>query len=506
MSWAGAMGLSRCWKRGVVRVALSLGILALTALVAYPVGATTTAVNWGKYLNGLSHTSYQPGATAISPSTAGTLVQAWSFLPSKPPIASLKSGFDSSPTVVGKVIYIGSTNGTFYALNETTGQIVWSRFIGYQPSLTTGCGSHGFVSTATVETSPSTGKLTVYVAAPDGYLYALSAKTGATIWRSVIAVPSSTVNDYFDWSSPTVVDGRIYVGISSHCDDPLVRAGLLSFDQGSGAPLASFYTVPSGDVGASIWSSVAVGPNGTVYATTGNGPANDPSLGYSISILALNGLTLEPISSWQVPVSQQPGVDSDFGGSPTLFSALLPGRLQPTQMVGACNKNGTYYAWRRADLAAGPLWQYSIGSQTDFQCIAAAWDGSHLFIGGYDGQVAELDPATGTVVWTTTVPGAVLGSPALDGGGVLAVPTYGTSAPGVVLLNAATGATLATLATQVGSATLDSDFAQPVFADGYVFTASAANGMVAYQLPDQTRPGGGGGPGRRIGRQSFNRT
>ena len=31
-------------------------------------------------------------------------------------------------------------------------------------------------------------------------------------------------------------------------------------------------------------------------------------------------------------------------------------------MIGACNKNGIYYAWRRQNLAAGPVWQRQVGN------------------------------------------------------------------------------------------------------------------------------------------------
>jgi len=39
-------------------------------------------------------------------------------------------GFLSSPTVYNGVIYIGAKNGYFYALDETTGAVIWKRFTG----------------------------------------------------------------------------------------------------------------------------------------------------------------------------------------------------------------------------------------------------------------------------------------------------------------------------------------------------------------------------------------
>jgi hypothetical protein len=54
--------------------------------------------------------------------------------------------------------------------------------------------------------------------------------------------------------------------------------------------------VPTSDIGGAVWSSVAVGPDGDVYATTGNGPLMDVRLGRSESILKFAPDTLKPAS------------------------------------------------------------------------------------------------------------------------------------------------------------------------------------------------------------------
>jgi len=116
------------------------------------------------------------------------------------------------------------------------------------------------------------------------------------------------------------------------------------------------------------------------------------------------GATLAKLASWQVPLSQQVK-DSDFGGSPTLFTATIGGT--PTGMVGACNKNGTYYALQRGNLAAGPVWQMQVGAGASGgpQCDAAAiWDGTHLFIGGTRPRSAA-SPTTARSAWWTRRPG-----------------------------------------------------------------------------------------------------
>src|SRR5262249_41511338 len=145
-------------------------------------------------------------------------------MPGQPP-----AGFAASPVVSGGKVFIGSNTGVFYALNELTGTIVWSRFLGFVKKTT--CNARGIIATATVAVDPVTLKPTVYVSGGDGYLFALDAAPGAIVWQQVIALQSPTQNDYFDWSSPTVANGKVYIGVSSQCDEPLVRAGVKSYDQ-----------------------------------------------------------------------------------------------------------------------------------------------------------------------------------------------------------------------------------------------------------------------------------
>lgn len=93
--------------------------------------------------------------------------------------------------------------------------------------------------------------------------------------------------------------------------------------------------------------------------------------------------------------------------------------------------------------------------------------------------VAPLAAAMVTLVSVALEPPAAgLGTPTLDGAGVIAVGTYGVSATpnAVYLLDARTGQILHTLIT--GGA----DFAQSVFAGGWLFTANG-NGVYAWGQP-----------------------
>jgi outer membrane protein assembly factor BamB len=427
----------------------------------------TASTDWPSYLNGPLHSSYAPAQTAITPATAGQVADLWHHGPGRT--------FLASPTVADGAVFIGEDDGWFYKLALTTGKVLARRFLGFQPHKT--CGAFGTVDTATVKSDPRDHQPTVYVAGANGYLYALNASNLRVKWKSVIAIPSTTVSNYFDWSSPTVANGKIYIGVASNCDDPLVHAGLISYRQVTGKKLGEFYTTPKGDVGGSIWSTVAVAPDGDVFATTGNGPEDNQLLGYSESILKFSP-RLRLRGQFQVPAAQV-NYDADFGASPVLFG----------RYVGACDKNGIFYAVRQSTMTLAWDKMVSGPSGPVTGCIAAAaYDGHHLFIGGlsvtihgksYRGSIQERDPGNGKRVWQTGLPDGVIGSPSLDGGGVIAVGTYDISSVpcATYLVQASTGEILRKLVT-------GKDFSQSVFADAMLFTANV-KGVYAWYVKHQ---------------------
>lgn len=454
--------------------AVFAGVLVIGLSGTMAAGGTTFA-NWPRYLYSPKHTSANLAATALTPANAATLTRAWQFSPGRGPVSGL-TGFLASPAVYDGVIYIGAKNGTFYAINESTGAVIWQRFIGYVPRLT--CGAQGFTSTATVSPDPATGIPAVYVYGASGYLYAMNAADGTDLWPPAeVAIPSSTVNDYYAWSSPLVLHGNIYLGISSQCDEPLVRGGLAEYSQRTGGYEGTFWTTPAGTLGASIWSSAAA--NGKqIFITTGNGVA--ASDGFSVVELSP---ALRQRAIWTVPATARHG-DSDFGASPGLWTASINGT--PAVLVGACNKNGTFYAFRAASISAGPVWQQQISKGGD--CDAApVSDGTNLYLAGVrtaidgttsPGSLQRVDPATGKISWQTALPGKILGTPGMDGAGLIAAASYGArgGANGLYLIDAATGQLLRTI-----SYGTSSTFAQPVFADGFLITASqGALGLQAY--------------------------
>jgi len=453
---------------GCVLAAVSscFGVASAAGAVG-PVPSAVGPADWPAYLDGPSHPADNHAQVAITPTHVGALVQKWHFvgdpatMPGQPGPA-----YNASPTVADGAVFIGSRTGWFYKLDEHTGTVLAKKFIGFQPRLT--CTAGGPIATATVAKDPADGKDTVYVGAPDGYLYALRVSDLSVKWKSKIAIPSLTVSDYFQWSSPTVANGRIYIGVSSHCDKPLIRGGVIGYNQATGKIFGRYFDVPKGVKGGSVWSSVAAGTR-YVFVTTGNGEPN-ATQGYDTeSIVELRANTLARVAAFRPPTSQL-GFDTDFGASPTRFGSL----------VGACNKNGLFYALHVPTMTLA--WKHRVATSPAGSprptCIAAsAYDGTHLYVAAqatvisgtsFQGSVRQLDPATGHVLWETGLPNGVLGTPSLDGAGVLAVGTDGaTTTPNAVyLLDASNGHILRTLITG------GHDFAQSTFANGMLFTAN----------------------------------
>ena len=437
--------------------------------------ATSTAQDWPGFLFDNGHSSHNALATAITPANASTLVEDWSFTDPQPtmdgqPSASLYS----SPTVFQGVVYIGSNTGMFYALDETTGAILWQRLLGFTTPTTCGHG-HGVASTATVATDPVSGTLTVYVGGGDGYLYALDSATGNIVFRQLVTDVGTTRNTGFIWGSPTISNGRIYLGFASQCDNPLVRSAVKSFDQHTGTPQKVFWTGMPGTLGGGVWSTAATDGR-SIWITTGNGTA---AHAYAIIKLSANNLQFQ--TEWINPLTG----DLDWGSSPTLFQARLNNRN--TQMVGANGKDGIFHAFDANHLENGPVWSFQVGTTADFTigtCLAAPiWDSTSrkLFVASnlttinaqqFSGAVRAFDPANGNVIWETGVTGGpVMGSPTLNGAGVLAAGTYNINdltVNAVYLLNAVNGSILATI-----PETNSIVFAQPVFAGNHFFVASA---------------------------------
>ena len=180
---------------------------------------------------------------------------------------------DSSPAVANGVVYIGSLDGNVYALNARTGAKLWSFSTGSGPL-------------SDVESSPAVANGVVYIGSDNGSLYALNASTGAELW-------SYFTSGFLLLTGPAVANGVVYIAVDDVGSFGPGTGDMLALNASTGALLWSYST---GRVGASSPTVV----DGVLYVRAGDGSGGDI---YAFGLVEPADLNLRVTSS-PTPVVQ----------------------------------------------------------------------------------------------------------------------------------------------------------------------------------------------------------
>lgn len=377
--------------------------------------AIDAATAWPMFQRDPAHTGYAV-ASRIDATNITNLNPSWNY--------QTGGNVTATPVVSNGMVYAGSWDGTMVALRDSDGSRVWSLAAG---QVTDTCGTtYGIDSTAAIVD----GRL--YFGAANCNLYAVNATNGNVIWRTQLA---DATRGWHLWSSPLVFEGRIYVGLGSHCSSSCVRGSVICVNAADGSVLWQTFTAPEGSTGAGVMSSLAVDPQRRmVYATTGNVCAGTNL--YGNSILAFNADSGAIIWQFQNTARNRDVANLDFAASPVLFdvSGL------PALAVGS--KDGYCYAVKRD--TGELLWEVQVtdGSTTGGILSSAAAANGKIYFGaqvqGQTGKVVALDQRFGQLVWEQAQPAAVVGAAAIANGMVFIGGGDGT----LRAYNAETGATL----------------------------------------------------------------
>jgi polyvinyl alcohol dehydrogenase (cytochrome) len=429
-----------------MRWSIAFGCLTMCVVLATSSSASVRPIPLATYHGDNARTGFSAG-TSISSANAASLLQKWHD--------TVGASISDQPIVANGVVYWGDWTGHMHA-TTLAGTSVWSTALG-TASKPKSCpydlATQGIVSSAAVGTVD--GKNLVWVGGGAGQVVALNVSNGKVVWSTRLGTPP----EYVTWSSPTLYDGSVYEGVASFNDCPVINGSFDRLNAATGAIEAiNHLSIPSNCVGPGIWSSPAIDPStNSIYVSTSNanlrkGNGTCEAAPDQEAILRLDSTTLVVTERWQVPTSQQVS-DSDFGGSPMLFTATIDGVNR--QLVGAVNKNGVYYVLDRDNLAAGPVWTYTAESAatlassacSDVNTISSsAWagPGAPIMVAGLAvkgatciGTLAALNPSTGTTEWQVPLQGPVLGA-VTEVPGLVAV---GAGAH-VDVLASSTGATL----------------------------------------------------------------
>jgi outer membrane protein assembly factor BamB len=358
-------------RRTIVAAAAAAGLLTLAVPSAGAQRGCTA--DWPMYGHDLQHHFAVPaGCSPITAGNVATLAPAWFF--------HTKDSITASPAVSDGTVYVGSWDGTFYAINADTGALRWS----YHIATTSPSAFGRIVSSAAVVTAGTWAeRRRVVIFGGGSSVWALDAATGHKL-ASIDLDPRNPADRKAAASDPRVVEvesspavvpaGRgsddIYVGMDVHDEARVGRTGLvaLSLEPGRRWSLQPRwkYDVETGrvyrgrrglTVGSGhglgcggVWSSPAVDTERHLVVI-GTASCDYPAKAYaehrnySEEMVALDSRSGHAVWSFRpedsLPKAQRvagAGKDTDFGASPNIFR-LAGGR----SVVGDGSKSAVYY-------------------------------------------------------------------------------------------------------------------------------------------------------------------
>jgi len=266
-----------------------------------------------------------------------------------------KYKFEADPLVVDGVMYIPTGNDDIFALDAKNGKKIWeynSDIPQVNDLICCGWDNRGVAA----------GDGRIYSGQLDGSFVALDQKTGKVLWRTQL-------EDYHDGYSITgatrYFDGLVFSGMSG--GENGVRGRVYALDAKTGAEVWRFYTIPGpneigGDTwpndgfsylhgGGTVWQAPAIDPElGMLYFTTGNaGPWNgDTRPGDSLfatSFVALDYKTGQ--YKWHFQEVHHDIWDFDAPSPTVLFDQTYNG--QPRKGIFQCGKTGWCYILDRTN-------------------------------------------------------------------------------------------------------------------------------------------------------------
>jgi len=302
-----------------------------------------------------TNTRYQPlSSSGLDRTKVKNLKLKWAF---GFPGAAATYG---QPTSYAGRIYVGSEDGTVYALDAATGCMWWQ-----------------FRASTTVKTAISIGNhgQTAYFGDTNGYIYAVNTADGKPIWRvHPEAHPAARIT-----GSPLLVGNRLYVPVSSgeegaaadpHYPCCTFRGAVAALDVSNGATVWKTYTIDKpadrttkgpngtqyfGPSGAAVWSPPTADlKRHVLYVATGNN-YSAPESPMADAVVAMNIDTgkilwhrqFTPKDLWNGACvadskdncPQEKGGDFDFGAPP-----MLKTRADGKDILLLAEKSGGMYA------------------------------------------------------------------------------------------------------------------------------------------------------------------
>ena len=414
----------------------------------------------------------------------------------------------SQPLVLGDRVYVATVGDEAYALEASTGAVVWEKSLGTPvPAEDLPCGdvkpSVGVVGTPVID--PATQTIYIVADALNGkgevehLLKGLSLSSGTEVLSRNMDPPGADPKALLQRTALNLDQGNIvfgYGGNDGDCSD--YRGAVVAApEDGSPPRFWQYRPAPPSSAGGAVWATggPAVDGSGNVYATTGN---PDPPAGeeatifdYSDSVVKLNpseDFVWDPASEPSLPLAgfepptwqHESNTDADLGSA---APELLPGEL-----LFQAGKSGTGYLideHTMASVYSGPACSEHSGFPGSFGGDSFA--NGTLYIpceNGVQALAYSESSKTFTPLWQG--PEDAVGPPIVSAGLVWTIATGGFSGEGTKLygLDPTTGA--ARYTETLPSPTID-HFASPSAAGGRLFVATGSS-VTAYQVAQLPSP------------------
>ncbi len=479
-------------RAGVVLGGLLSALGGISSEPTAAAGADPPAPEWTMAGQNLSNTRNQAAEDTLSAGNVAGLKAKWVF--------TAGGDVSATPAVAGGALYVPDWGGNLFKIDAATGRAIWTRRLADYTGLA------GTLS----RTTPALAEGVLYVGTYDGaYLLAVSAATGDLLWKTQLDSHRAASLT----QSPVVFEQRVYVGVSSQEEFLALapgyrcctfRGSVVAVDTRSGHVVWRTYLAPDnggrrgGYSGVAVWGTTPVvdAARDALYVTTGNNyelPAAvkdcertrqiDPTRPSCLapddrfdSVVALDLQTgavrwstrLQGYDAWNVacklPGQPRPkcpdpaGPDYDFAQGAMLFTA--GGDHGPRTLLGAGQKSGIFWAldpakgtvvWSTVVGPGGATGGMQWGSATDgTRVYAAVANSDHLpytLVSGRTtrgGAWSALDAATGAILWQTAIPGRrkIATGPVSVANGVVYAGSMARFGPNMYGLDAATGTIL----------------------------------------------------------------
>lgn len=349
--------------KGRVSLSLAGATLFLAASACLPVRASSGmggAEDWAHHGGGADESSYSRLDQITSRNITKLGLAWWLDLEGEVTL-------EATPLAVGGTLYFTGSRSAVYAVDGTTGQLLWK----YDPEIwkhnPTKLG-HGLSVNRGV--AYDNGK--VFVGVLDGRLVALDAKTGTPVW-SVQTLPANTIHTIT--GAPRTFNGKVIIGNGGA--DANMRGFVTAYDQETGKRVWRFYTTPAkpeenagdpvmemaaktwsgeywkaGGGGGTVWNDMTFDPElNRIYLGTGNGGPYNPRLRspgggdnlFLASIVALEADTGKYLWHYQ----QNPGEGWDYKATANMVAATIRIDGKPQRVLMQSPTNGFFYVLNR---------------------------------------------------------------------------------------------------------------------------------------------------------------